>query len=640
MAYLLPLALLAKANNVPTGVATKTNTLLDQLMNKELPLLQQAFGISYASLKGFTHYPCLRKIERIDAQGPQQYLVNNQMVDQAPALATLLSFIEQTDYDDIDGLKLNFKALPRYRITSTSTECLRRKCPFFGKSCFVHGARARAEHCDIVVTNHSLLFWDARFEHGLLPPIRYWVVDEAHNAEDEARRAFSTSLSSETVKRLIRTLTSDSSRYNPLIRAEREQVAEEAKTLLSTMLSKTRNAGVAFAIAAEEYCLSVKDLLYFDMANKRQRYEYLDLWLNEEIRQSSVFQGVRSCAQAMQNTLEKLIAAIRDVVAYFEELDHSSSAQREIALLALELRELYESLDVIFFTNKENQVYSVRLNRTKDQMKDAFMAQPLNVGQNLNEVFYSETDTVVYTSATLSVDNSFESFVQAMGLKEGEASRAETLQIESTYDFDTNMRVYLPSDMPEPQDPAYLSTLSEFLTRLHLAQGGSMLTLFTNRKEMEECFDLANPQIKAAGLRLVCQKWGVSVKGLRDDFLKDEHLSLFALKSFWEGFDAPGATLKGVVIPKLPFGLPTDPLSCERELHDSRAWAHFSLPQAVIAIKQAVGRLIRTSSDKGIVVLADKRLVTKHYGKKFLNSLPTKNIVSLTMDEIIEEIEA
>lgn len=117
----------------------------------------------------------------------------------------------------------NFKALPRYRITSTSTECLRRKCPFFGKSCFVHGARARAEHCDIVVTNHSLLFWDARFEHGLLPPIRYWVVDEAHNAEDEARRAFSTSLSSETVKRLIRTLTSDSSRYNPLIRAEREQ---------------------------------------------------------------------------------------------------------------------------------------------------------------------------------------------------------------------------------------------------------------------------------------------------------------------------------------------------------------------------------------------------------------------------------
>ena len=640
MAYLLPLALLAKENGVTTGVATKTNTLLDQLVNKELPLLQDALGITFASLKGFTHYPCLRKIERIDTQGPKQVLVNNQLLDQTPALATLLSFIEQSDYDDIDGLKLNFRALPRYSITSTSTECLRRKCPFFGKTCFVHGARERAEQCDIVITNHSLLFWDARFDHGLLPPIRYWVVDEAHNAEEEARRAFSTSLSSDFVKSLIRRLTSDSVRYNPLIRAERVEVVEEAQTLLSALLSKTRNAGIAFAIAAEEYCLSVKDLLYFDTRKKNQSYEYLDLWLNDEIRASSVFQGVCDCARSMQTTLEKLIKAIRDVVAYFEEIDHSSSAQRDIALLALELRELYESLDTIFFTNRENCVYSVRLNRSKDQIKDTFLSQPLNVGQSLNESFYVDTDTVIYTSATLSVDNSFEAFEQAVGLNESEESHAEVLQIESSYDFDANMRVYLPTDMPEPQESSYLATLEDFLTRLHLAQEGSMLTLFTNRKEMEKCFDGVNPQIKAAGLRLVCQKWGVSVKGLRDDFLSDEHLSLFALKSFWEGFDAPGATLKGVVIPRLPFGLPTDPLSCERELHDSRAWAHYSLPQAVIAVKQAVGRLIRTSSDKGIVVLADKRLLTKYYGKKFLNSLPTKNIVALTMDEIIEEIQA
>lgn len=640
MAYLLPLALLAKENGVTTGVATKTNTLLDQLVNKELPLLKDALGITFASLKGFTHYPCLRKIERIDAQGPKQLLVNNQVIEQAPALAALLSFIDQSDYDDLDGLKLNFRALPRYSITSTSTECLRRKCPFFGRSCFVHGARERAEHCDIVITNHSLLFWDARFEHGLLPPVRFWVVDEAHNAEEEARHAFSTGLSSDSVKSIIRRLTSDSARYNPLIRAERIDVVEEAKTLLSALLSKTRNAGTAFAIAAEEYCLSVKDLLYFDTRKKNQSYEYLDLWLNDEIRESSVFQGVRNCAKAMQDTLEKLIKAIRDLVAYFEEIDHSSAAQREIALLALELRELYEAIDVIFFTNKENRVYSVRLNRSKDQLKDAFLSQPLNVGQNLGESLYPETDSVIYTSATLSVDDSFESFEQAVGLNQGDDSRAEVLQIESSYDFDANMRVYLPTDMPEPQEASYLPTLETFLARLHVAQKGSMLTLFTNRKEMEKCFEGVNPQLKAEGLRLVCQKWGVSVKGLRDDFLKDEHLSLFALKSFWEGFDAPGATLKGVVIPKLPFGLPTDPLSCERELHDPRAWAHYSLPQAVIAIKQAVGRLIRTSTDKGIVVLADKRLLTKYYGRKFLNSLPTKNIVALTMDEIIEEIQA
>ncbi len=155
---------------------------------------------------------------------------------------------------------------------------------------------------------------------------------------------------------------------------------------------------------------------------------------------------------------------------------------------------------------------------------------------------------------------------------------------------------------------------------------------------MEQCFGKVQPALKEDNLRLVCQKWGVSVKGLKDDFLKDEHLSLFALKSFWEGFDAPGSTLKGVVIPKLPFGLPTDPLSCERQQRDDRAWAHYSLPSAVIEVKQAVGRLIRTATDKGIVVLADRRLITKYYGKKFLNSLPSKNISYFTCDEIIEDV--
>ena len=127
-------------------------------------------------------------------------------------------------------------------------------------------------------------------------------------------------------------------------------------------------------------------------------------------------------------------------------------------------------------------------------------------------------------------------------------------------------------------------------------------------------------------MRVVCQKWGVSVKGLRDDFLADEHLSLFALKSFWEGFDAPGATLKGVVIPKLPFSKPTDPLSCERATRDDAAWRRYVLPAAVLETKQAAGRLIRKADDRGILILADKRLITKGYGKTFLRSLPSQNI--------------
>ena len=155
---------------------------------------------------------------------------------------------------------------------------------------------------------------------------------------------------------------------------------------------------------------------------------------------------------------------------------------------------------------------------------------------------------------------------------------------------------------------------------------------------MEKCFEVVQPELKADDLRLVCQKWGVSVKGLRDDFLADEHLSLFALKSFWEGFDAPGATLKGVIIPKLPFAKPTDPLSCERAQRDDQAWRRYVLPAAVLETKQAAGRLIRKADDEGVLILADKRLVTKSYGRAFLNSLPSRNIKICSTSEIVKDL--
>lgn len=641
MAYLVPLALAAKKNGITVGVATKTNVLLDQLVHKELPLLSDELGITYSALKGFTHYPCMRKVENLANQGAQVIDYKKQEVNQAPPLAALLSYIDQTDYDDMDALKIDYRAIPRKRITTSGMECLRRKCPYFGRSCFVHGAREQAQRCDVVVTNHSLLFWDVRFEGGLLPPIRYWVVDEAHGAEAEARRSFSIDVSTAGLQRLARVLTDESSSRNVLTRVQRSVLAQDnGQTLYDALISAARTCSGAFAVAAEEFCLGAKDLLVYDSQPKSRGYSFFELWLNEEIRRGDAYRGVVSRAQAMYDALEKLIKALRDIVAYAEEREETSSAQRELALVALELRELYDALDEIFFKESTNYVYSVRLNRAKGIVDEEFLVQPLDMGASLNKTFYLDTQSVIYASATLSVDGSFSSFEAAMGLNQGEESRCDSLQVDSSFDFDSNMKIYVPTDMPEPQDRAYLSSLQTFLSELHLAQHGSLLTLFTNRREMEACFEAVLPFLKEADLRLVCQKWGVSIKGLRDDFLRDEHLSLFALKSFWEGFDAPGSTLKGVVVPKLPFGLPTDPLSCERQSRDDRAWSHYSLPAAVIDVKQAVGRLIRKADDKGIVVLADHRLISKGYGRKFLNSLPSRNISFLTCAEIVEEVAA
>lgn len=664
MAYLIPAMLTAQRNSITVGVATKTNALLDQLVNHELPALSKACGgLEFTSLKGFSHYPCLRNVERIINDGPQKRTIGDEEVTRAPAFAGLLSFIEQSTYDDIDGLKIDYRLLPRYEITTTSHDCLRRKCPFYGAKCFIHGARMRAESADIVVTNQTLLFCDVAAEGGLLPPIRYWIVDEAHGAESEARRAFSRVLDADEISRLANRVSTVEPSRNIFLRAERqlagkttaseeaaramltEEEYEEAArggmnggdTLMFALGAKARAAGQKFASSANEFCTHLHDLLYFEPQRRSKGYDRVELWINDDIRSSTVFQNVASYGHVMCDASEKLIHACQQLVAFMEDVEGAAAVQRDIASATMTLKDLLAAAELILFDAPETFAYAAHLVR-RGQGGEKLEALMMNVGNEMNETLYARTHSIVFTSATMTIADSFDSFNRAMGLGESEYSEVRTCQLDSSYDFDAHMTVYVVEDMPEPNASDYLEALQRLLIDVHRAQQGSTLTLFTNRREMEKSYDVVQAALRGDDLRVVCQKWGVSVKGLRDDFLTDEHLSLFALKSFWEGFDAPGATLKTVVIPKLPFSKPTDPLSCERAQADAQAWSHYVLPAAVLETKQAAGRLIRTSTDTGSLVLADRRLVTKGYGKMFLRSLPSKTIKILPARQIAEEL--
>lgn len=664
MAYLLPAVMTARENNITVGVATKTNALSDQLINKELPLLSEASGgISYASLKGFSHYPCMRLTERLLNAGPKMKAMGDKEVSQAPALAGLLSFIEQSDYDDIDGLKIDYRAMPRYEFTTNSHDCLRRKCPFFGTSCFVHGARQRAEAADIVVTNQTMLFCDVATEGGLLPPIRYWVVDEAHGAEAEARRAFSCQIDADELIRLSAKVSSPEPGRNVFLRAERQMAGRvkdvtdemrqsvtnddlveqqnlgnsEGDTLLFALSAKARRAGGVFAQAAQEFTSNIHGLLYFEPTGGSKGYDRIDLWINDDIRAGDTFKQLVTLGHVLYDAAEKLIKASQEMVGFLENLEGAGAVQRDIASTALACKDLLAACELILFEGPQTFAYSAHLSK-KNNGGELLSAQMLNVGDQMNETLYARTHSVVFTSATMTIADSFDTFNRSMGLGVGENSEVRTSQLESSYDFDSNMVVYVVSDMPEPNNQSYLDELNKLLIGVHRAQSGSTLTLFTNRREMEKSYSVVQTALKTDDLRVVCQKWGVSVKGLRDDFLTDEHLSLFALKSFWEGFDAPGATLKTVIIPKLPFSKPTDPLSCERSQTDPQAWSHFVLPSAVLETKQAAGRLIRSSHDSGSLVLADRRLVSKGYGKVFLRSLPSKNVKIMTAHEVVESL--
>ena len=299
MAYLIPAVLTAKSNGIAVGVATKTNSLLDQLVYSELPALADALEqldphaepLLWAPLKGMSHYPCLRKISRIVDNGPSMKEVAGQPVSQAPSLAALLSYIEQSEFDDMDSLKIDYRALPRYSITTKSHECLRRKCPFFGKLCFVHGARRRAETADVIVTNHTLLFCDFAADGGLLPTVRHWVIDEAHSAENEARTAFSEAVDSEAIARIAGRVSAAGGSRNVFARAERsvENADGEQLTVFFALSSKAREAGEGFAQAVDDYNTHVKDLHYFDPTRKSNGYEKVDIWINEDVRKTQVF---------------------------------------------------------------------------------------------------------------------------------------------------------------------------------------------------------------------------------------------------------------------------------------------------------------------------------------------------------------
>lgn len=664
MAYLVPSAKIAVGNNIGIGIATKTNALLDQLVYKELPALSKAMDgtLTYAPLKGFTHYPCLLRVQRILRDGPRMVNVQNEQQSQAPALSALLSFIEQTGYGDMDALKIDYRTLPRGAVTTNSGDCLRRRCPFYGKECFVHGSRAMAESADIVVTNHSLLFYDAAADGSLLPPIRYWIVDEAHGAEDEARRALSLSVSVDSLDRLVKRTSSEDPRINVFLSAARKVDAPEedgstlAKaggnvavetpgTLFYGLVKKATAAAGRFADAEQRFADQSLELLYFD-TQKKSSYELFDLHIDDTVRHSEHFTALKTYASEMVEAAEKLTHISQELVALMDEFKGAGFAQREIASVALELKEMIVAANVIFLNPTESNVYSVTLNRrqakgrqqTATRGGSVFHAELYNVGAALDETLYATTRSVIYTSATLTVNGSFKPFEESVGLNTSEQSQAAELKLEPCFDFDTNMKVYVVSDMPEPNDPRYMESLQAFLRDAHVAQGGAMLTLFTNKKDMDRCYAAVEPTLKENDLRLVCQRWGVSVKRLRDDFVDDEALSLFALKSFWEGFDAPGATLRGVIIPKLPFTKPNDPLSLERKARDDNAWRRFDLPKAVLEVRQAAGRLIRKADDTGALILCDSRLLSKGYGKVFLGSLPSQNVTVATASEICDRL--
>ncbi|MCL2871238.1 MAG: exonuclease domain-containing protein [Coriobacteriia bacterium] len=642
LAYLVCLARLAVENDITAGVATKTNALTDQLMGKELPLLAEALAeegihLRYAALKGYSHYPCLRKIGSTLSEKSDR----NRL-----AVAQLVAWVSQTAWGELSGANLPLPYREKQHYAASSADCLRRRCSYYYQ-CYVHGARRTAKSAHIVVTNHSLLFRNSGTEGRILPPIRYWAIDEAHNLEAEARKQLSRSFDERDLDAAVKLISGSRGLPKRLLASAGKYMDKGGIEKVATAVDELQKQLQQLQILSGNFFAFAHDLDNHESLQQNSAYGASAAarthWIGPELRDSAAWGTLSNVGMNLSAQLQACLEAGKGCVSAYSTQLMEETPPTELSdfagVLAM-LAAYEETLTTAISEPEENLVYALCLSREYQGKRTAAIeVSQLEVGEKIVSELLEQTDSVIFASATLAVGTSFDRFVSGVGLNLLEpGEKWQTLQLISSYDLPNLMRIFVPADMPEPREQVWTKQFRDFLKEVHLRSRGGVLTLFTSRRDLLNCRDVLQDDLKPRGIPILAQDGMLTMRVLQERFIADPQASLLATKSFWEGFDASGDTLRCIVIPKLPFGRPDTPLSRERNrVYGRGAWARFDLPEAILELKQAVGRLVRTSTDSGIVILSDTRVLSKGYGRRILDALPVSAEI-YTMSEILEHI--
>ncbi len=562
-AYLMP----ALRSGLKIIISTGTRHLQDQLYGKDLPVMREALKapLRMALLKGRTNYLCLHRLETAAEDGRQFTGRHRHDFEEVRAWAG------RSRHGDIAELGLLTEDSPVWpRVTSTTENCLGQECEHF-QECFVTRARRNALEADVVVINHHLLFADMVLrEEGfgeLLPGADAFIIDEAHQLPEVASIFFGTTLSSHQLRDLARDV-----RLEQLREAGDVQELPEAAERLTGIVQRLRLA----------------------LGQQDRRAAWSELNNNKEI------QLVLEEMKESLKTLHEWLQASADRGKGLESCGQRATLLKDRLTLLME----HESGEYIHWFETFNT--SFRLNLT-----------PLNVAPVFRNCIDNLSSAWVFTSATLAVGDSFEHFSAQLGLDD-----AQTLQLDSPFDYRNNALLYLPADMPEPHERHYTDAVVEVAREVLSASGGRAFLLFTSHSALR-----AAARLLEQGFDYPLLVQGSAPRSeLLEQFRALGNAVLLGTSSFWEGVDVRGEALSCVIIDKLPFGSPGDPVLQARiealRRQGVNPFMAYQLPTAVITLKQGVGRLIRDHTDRGVLVLCDPRLRSKSYGRVFLDSLP------------------
>ncbi|HEU5169623.1 MAG TPA: helicase C-terminal domain-containing protein [Gemmatimonadales bacterium] len=629
-AYLVPALAWARANGERTVVSTNTINLQEQLVGKDLPLLRKAladgdYAPTFALLKGWRNYLCLARLET--AAAGQRTLLEPEKLDELLGIA---EWAGHTADGTLSDLPVAPSAEVWEEVSAEPDLCTRLKCPHFDK-CFLFRARRRAAEADVVVVNHHLLAADLSVrqaqdnweEAAVLPPYRRLVLDEAHHLEDVAAQHLGAQVTSRGVRRLLGRLERNGRGLVPTL-AHELMAQDDLLSRASLDLLRER------LLPALGHARQATDALFLRLHDRLGPAPGAQLRLDEAFAADEIWDAglgrELDAALAAFRALADALETIADRLAQGDDTDRSRQLLQEMRGVMRRLGAVTDGLNRTLRPVPGGPPTVQWMERTARGQHVALSAVPLDLAPVLRELLFDRLDTVVLTSATLAAGGEFEFLESRLGLA-GEDSPVTVREIfASPFDFPSQCLFGIPTDLPEPRDDeaGHGAALARVVTDLAWASDGGMFVLFTSHAALRRA---------AAELRgTLGARWPLLVQGeaardlLLRRFREAGNAILLGTDSFWEGVDVPGRALRALVLHKLPFKVPSEPITAARleRLAEQGAdgFTSYLLPHAALKLKQGFGRLIRSRGDTGVVLLLDPRVVTRRYGPLVLGGLP------------------
>jgi ATP-dependent DNA helicase DinG len=652
-AYLIPAILWQQKNKERIVISTGTINLQQQLMQKDIPA---ALGIvdkkiKTALVKGRQQYVCLRRLNYLLAE-PDLFF------DEQEELNMIALWARQTGDGSRSDLSFQPSQALWQRVNSESDGCMGMRCDYH-ESCFVMRAKKDAQDAGIIVANHHLLFADveARLQsagngdYAVLPSYERIIFDEAHGIEEAATSFFSEELTRFKLAKFMNALFYSPRRkegnargarhfgvlwkLSPYIINGEERALEIAGTLeaVKDALLALDNAGLDALAASHTARLISIAASRFEM--EFAAFSKLIASLSSSV--SPLEDGLDECASSLENQRGEASVKFENLIW---EARRAQKGLLDAQRFCKNFLDWQNQAATVFWLEKSKLA-------SRGSAKDSawyvrFMQTPLEIASKMNEGVFEPVKSVVCVSATLKTAGGFSYWMGRTGVSQADEARVDAAEFPSPFPYDSNVLFALPVDAPLPQEAGFQSFIEEAIPRLIDAAHGRTLVLFTSYDSLRSAWDAALGELSA---RYALLRQGDDDRArLLDKFKNDTASVLFATDSFWTGIDVPGESLSQVIIVKLPFSVPTDPVTqarCEAlESEGKNSFMELSVPDAIIKFRQGFGRLIRHSDDRGVITVLDKRIAQKSYGRLFVESVPETKRIAAPLAEVSQEIAA